>query len=46
MTSTKLERIAWLSARDRYKALAECPRSLDGGKAVGADGVAKLADVT
>ncbi len=46
MTNTKLERIAWLSARDRYQALAECSRPLDGAKAVGADGVTKLADVT
>jgi len=58
MTTTKLERIAWLSGRDRDKrfdavmhlfteeALAECYRSLDGSKAVGAEGVAKLADVT
>ena len=53
MTITKLERIAWLSARDRHKCfdnvmhlfteenLAECYRSLDGRKAVGADGVTK-----
>ena len=53
MTNTKLERIAWLSARDRDKrfdqlmhlfteeALGECYRSLDGRKAVGADGVTK-----
>jgi group II intron reverse transcriptase/maturase len=53
MTITKLERIAWLSARDRHKRfdnvmhlfteenLAECYRSLDGRKAVGADGVTK-----
>ena len=53
MTITKLERIAWLSARDRDKrfdqlmhlfteeALAECYHSLDGRKAVGADGVTK-----
>ena len=53
MTTTKLERIAWLSARDRDKkfnqlmhlfteeALAECYHSLDGRKAVGADGVTK-----
>lgn len=53
MTITKLERIAWLSARDRDKrfdhvmhlfteeALAECFHSLDGRKAVGADGVTK-----
>jgi len=51
MTITKLERIAWLSARDGHKRfdnvmhlfmeenLAECYRSLDGRKAVGADGV-------
>ena len=53
MTTTKLERIAWLSGRDRDKRfdqlmhhfaeepLAECYRSLDGRKAVGADGVTK-----
>ena len=53
MTITKLERIAWLSARDGHKRfdnvmhlfteenLAECYRSLDGRKAVGADGVTK-----
>ncbi len=53
MTTTKLGRIAWLSARDRHKRfdnvmhlfteenLAECYRSLDGRKAVGADGVTK-----
>lgn len=53
MTTTKLERIAWLSARDRHKqfdnlmhlfteeTLAECYHSLDGRKAVGADGVTK-----
>ena len=53
MTTTKLERIAWLSARDRQRdalfteaALAECSRPLDGSKAVRADGVTKLADVT
>ena len=46
MTITKLERIAWLSARDGHKRfdnvmhlfteenLAECYRSLDGRKAV------------
>ena len=50
MTSTKLERIAWLSARDRYKrfdnvmhlfteeGLAECYRSPDGSKAGGSRG--------
>ncbi len=53
MTITKLERIAWLSARDDHKRfdnvmhlfteenLADCYRSLDGRKAVGADGVTK-----
>ena len=53
MTTTKLERIAWLSGRDRDKRfdqlmhlfaqepLSECYRSLDGRKAVGADGVSK-----
>ncbi len=53
MTITKLGRIAWLSARDGHKRfdnvmhlfteenLAECYRSLDGRKAVGADGVTK-----
>lgn len=53
MTTTKLERIAWLSGRDRGKrfdnvmhlftkaTLSECYRSLDGRKAVGADGVTK-----
>jgi RNA-directed DNA polymerase len=53
ITSTKLERIAWLSGRDGAKrfdhvmhlfteeALAECFRSLDGSKAVGTDGVTK-----
>jgi RNA-directed DNA polymerase len=53
MTNTKLERIAWLSARDVHKRfdnvmhhfteenLAECYRTLDGRKAVGADGVTK-----
>jgi len=53
MTTTKLERIAWLSAKDRDKrfdnvmhlfteeGLAECYRSLDGNKAVGADSVTK-----
>jgi len=50
LTIKKLERIAWLSARDDHKRfdnvmylfteenLAECYRSLDGRKAVGADG--------
>ncbi len=54
MTNTKLERIAWLSARDVHKRfdnvmhhfteenLAECYRTLDGRKAVGADGVRLL----
>ncbi len=58
MTITKLERIAWLSARDRHKRfdnvmhlfteenLAECYRSLDGRKAVGADGVTALCLIT
>ncbi len=53
MTITKLDRIALLSARDGHKRfdnvmhlfteenLAECYRSLDGRKAVGADGVTK-----
>ena len=53
MTKTKLERIAWLSARDGHKRfdnvmhlfteenLADCYRTLDGRKAVGADGVTK-----
>ncbi len=53
LTITKLERIAWLSARDGHKRfdnvmhlfteenLAECYRSLDGRKAVEADGVTK-----
>ncbi len=53
MTITKLDRIAWLSARDGHKRfdnvmhlfteenLADCYRSLDGRKAVGADGVTK-----
>jgi RNA-directed DNA polymerase len=51
MTTTKLERIAWLSGSDRDKRfdqlmhffaeepLSECYRSLDGRKAVGAYGV-------
>lgn len=52
-TDTKLERIAWLSARDAGKrfdclmhlfnegSLAACFHRLDGKKAVGADGVSK-----
>lgn len=53
MTETKLERIAWLSARDHQKefnnlmhfynleSLAGCFNMLDGRKAVGADGITK-----
>jgi RNA-directed DNA polymerase len=53
MTETKLERIAWLSARDHQKefnnlmhlynleSLAGCFNELDGRKAVGADGITK-----
>ena len=52
-TATKLKRIAWLSARDPHKqfnclmhlfnenSLAACFHELDGGKAVGVDGVTK-----
>jgi RNA-directed DNA polymerase len=55
MTETKLERIAWLSARDHQKefnnlmhlynleSLAGCFKELDGRKAVGADGITKEA---
>ena len=55
MTETKLERIAWLSARDHQKefnnlmhlynmeSLAGCFNNLDGSKAVGADGITKEA---
>ena len=53
MKITKLDRMAWLSATDGHKRfdnvmhlfteenLADCYRSLDGRKAVGADGVTK-----
>ena len=53
MTATKLERIAWLSARDHQKefnnlmhlynleSLVGCFNDLDGSKAVGADGITK-----
>ena len=53
-TATKLERIAWLSAREPEKkfdqlmhhfnesSLAVCFRELDGRKAVGIDGIDKV----